>query len=98
MRRAVAWKYVARARVGGGPVAAPPSHPDPGHIREVRSPQGIDNMKLACQGGCPESRGHFEDWSRLRAVAGELRPHTVGEVGSKEWRQEDASRMHPQGL
>ena len=31
-------------------------------------------------------------------MVGELRLHTVGEVESKEWRQEDASRMHPQGL
>ena len=31
-------------------------------------------------------------------MAGELRLHTVGEVESKEWRQEDASRKHPQGL
>ena len=40
----------------------------------------------------------IEDRSRRRAVAGELRLRTVGEVESKEWRQEDASRMHPQGL
>ena len=40
----------------------------------------------------------IEDWSRRRTVAGELRLRTVGQVESKEWRQEDASRMHPQGL
>ena len=31
-------------------------------------------------------------------MAGELRLRTVEEVESKEWRREDASRMHPQGL
>ena len=31
-------------------------------------------------------------------MVGEQRLRTVEEVGSKEWRQEDASRMHPQGL
>jgi len=40
----------------------------------------------------------IEDWSRRRAVAGELRLRTVEEVESKEWRLDDASRMHPQGL
>ena len=50
------------------------------------------------QGGSPESRGQREDRSRLRTVEGEQRLRTVEEVESKEWRQEDASRMHPQGL
>ena len=31
-------------------------------------------------------------------MAGELRLHAVEEVESKEWRQEDAGRKHPQGL
>ena len=31
-------------------------------------------------------------------MAGELRLRTVGEVESKEWRQEDAGRKHLQGL
>ena len=48
--------------------------------------------------GRPESRGQHEDWSRLRAVVGELRLRTVGEVESKEWRQEDTGRTYPQGL
>ena len=38
------------------------------------------------------SRGQYEDGSRLRTVAGELRLHAVEEVESKEWGQEDTSR------
>ena len=35
----------------------------------------------------------FEQWG-----VGARAHHTVEEVKSKEWRQEDASRKHPQGL
>ena len=52
----------------------------------------------AYRGGCPESRGHCEDWSRLRAVGLGAAAPQLRTVESKEWRQEDTGRRYPQGL
>ena len=50
------------------------------------------------KGGCPVSRGQFEDWSRRRAVGLGAAAPQLRTVESKEWRQEDTGRRYPQGL
>ena len=48
--------------------------------------------------GGPENADIARTGQGVEQLRVELRLHAVEEVESKEWRQEDASRMHPQGL
>ena len=64
---------------------------------EVRSAAGAVRVIGGHHEWMSGERGHCEDWSRHRTVAGELRLHAVEEVESKEWGQEDTSRRYPQG-
>ena len=65
---------------------------------EVRSAASAVRVIGGHQEWMSGERGRCEDWSRHRTVVGELGLHTVGAVESKEWRQEDTSKMYPQGL
>ena len=72
MRRAVSWMYVAR---GGGDRKRFPSTPD--LILEERNAVGAVILITLIMVAGPVSRGHCEDWSRLRTVwGGAAAPHS----------------------
>ena len=86
MRRAVTWMYDdVGLGVGYGPEAVPSPTLDPSSSYLMTgAPQAPLSTITALHGGCLECRRLHEDWSRRRAVVGELRLHTVGAVESKE--------------
>ena len=75
MRRAVTWLYDG---LGWGSDRKRFRPPPLANILEERSAAGaVILMTVIIKVDGPVSRGRCEDWSRLRAVGGELRLHAV---------------------